>query len=119
MSLKYTLFGIPSNLDEAIDRVQRTGEIPEVYVSRKIVNSLDPFYRPFQYTVGLAFGKTKVPVHRWKQSFPNFVQGIDDARWDFVDADCCARERAEDLVAQISQRAIPVFYAGDLFVPAF
>jgi len=115
MALRYRLLGIPINIDEVVDRAQRTGEMPEAYSTRKMINSLVPDTRPFMYEVGVRIGRTRVPVHQWEKSFNHFVKGLDDGRPDFTAADNLAHKRAEDLAAELSQKGIPVLYNGEIY----
>jgi len=115
MSLRYKLLGIPANIDEVIDRAQRTGEMSEAYAKRNMINSLDPHTRPFMYEVGVRIGRTRVPVYRWERSFNHFVKGIDDCRLDFVTADRVAQERVEELAAELSRKGIPVLYNNEIY----
>lgn len=115
MSLRYQILGIPTNINEVVDRAQRTGEMPKAYATRKMINSLDPNTRPFMYEVGVRIGRTRVPVHLWKRSFNHFVKGLDDSRPDFTAADNLAHERAEDLAAKLSQKGIPVLYNNEIY----
>lgn len=115
MSLRYRLFGIPANVDEVVERAQRTGEIPESYATRTQVGTLVPDCQIFKYKVGVKIGRTKVPVHQWERSFNHFVKGLDDDRPDFVVADHCAHEKAEEVASELSQEGIPVFYNGEIY----
>ena len=114
MSLRYQLFGIPANGNEVVDRAKITGEMPEVYATRKNIGTIVPDAQRFRYKVAVRIGKTKVLMTQWEQSFNRFVQGLDDDRPDFTASGHIAHQVAEDLATELSQKGIPILYNGDI-----
>lgn len=125
MSLRYQLLGIPANIDEVVDRAQRTHEMPEVYPTRGVVNgftAVNPVApecsngaQKVQYRIKVRIGRTKITAAQWEKWFNGFVFGIDNHRSDFVAEDRFARERAEDLAAELSRKGIPVLYNDEIY----
>jgi len=115
MTLKYILLEITATIDEVVNRAQRTSEMPEVYATRKITPSLDPYTRPFKYEVNVKVGRKKFVVETWERSFDNFVSGLDDNRPDFVAAGDYANERAKIFAIKLSQKGISVLYCNMIY----
>ena len=115
MSLKYRVFGIPANVDEVVARAQETGEVSEVYTRRQNMGCLVSGCQMFKYEIGVKLRKMRVTAYEWEKSFENFVEGIDDDRFDFVTTNRASHERARELAKDLARKGIPVLYAGETY----
>lgn len=115
MTLLYWLFGRPGNIDEVVDRARRTGEISEVYATRRNVGTLVPATQRFEYRVGVRIGKIKVWIDKWEQTFEFFVQELNKGRYDFVAAEEDAQEKVRKLAEELNRRGIMVLYGNEIY----
>lgn len=118
MSLRYRLLGIPTNIDEVVERAKRTGEIPEIYSTRQNIGTLVPNCQRFKYRIGVKIGRVKVRAYEWVRSFTNFVQEVDSGRADFVIADKVSFMEVQGLARELSQKGVQVLCGNEIFCSA-
>jgi len=105
MTVLYALFGLPGNVDEAMDKAIRNGIDPVVFVKKRNEGSLVPGNRIYVYSVGVRVGRTSVTVYQWEEHFHDYVPEIDGyGRLKFADRESIgkATRLADELNSQFS-----------------